>query len=589
MKNIFRKTYKSVLVIGISVFFVLNMFYPVFKVNADNKFGTGANCITTDVTVQAGQEELFDIKSVSVDGNPITDGYQYCVSGDSHTFIITVTKKGDSIPEIGWGGNWNSNAAVSNTSNVGNDYTFTVNVVTPDNANNYYVNLWAKAKPAQQNPNPGNPDPGEPVGPNNWVEFSGKAWFYWNCNNKVCRYLADVPDYAIDGTHGINEDNPYRINYIAESTIVDAKTGTHLEIDNIGEGDYYWTFETDEFIERLESKGIFSEQQINEISGMYEGINTAYNAGTLTWANLASFVDDLEDIHDDAKRAFALDPCGSRDGNNSLSTNGDRNFRATIFDDTKYMGIVFGVSRADYDYFLPGWDPLFFSSEFDISGTTKEDPAIYDVYLLENNLKFDLSTRNVSDIASIKPININKNAVTIKEENGKYTVTFKSNYYNEVEFEVTDVNGKKYYFQLNRIVLNARDEISDNGPILNVEFLYPDTDDISNYELYATYVYKDGTSKVEKIDNNGIYRDANMDGVPVFQKTWNADKGLKGAGYTIKIDKDLKDIYANVVLKGAFDKKAYGGTFAGSGLGLKYDSNRISHIIEDYYNRGGNE
>ena len=602
MKNIFRKTYRGVILLGTIAFFGLNLFLPVFRVDANNTFGSGDNCINTGIDVQNGQENLFEIKSVTVDGNNLDTEAQYCTTGESHTFVITVTKKSESFARIGWGGNWNNKATLVSTSNVGNDYTYTINIVTPDDDNNNYVSLWVEAEQSQpinnnDNDNNNQVQPGPDNHEEDRVEFTGKAWFYWNCDGKVCKYLADVPNAAVDGTHGVSDDNPYKINYVKESIVKDSNTSKKLELSSLREGDYFWTWQYDEFIERLEKRRdwegnkLFSTDQINKIKAMYDEIEDGYNAGTLTWKTFQKFVDDLEKIHDDAKRAFAIDPCGSRDGNNSLSTNGDRNFRATIYDDSKYMGLVFGVSRQDYTYFLPEWDPVFFSSEFDISGTTVLDPAVYDVYLLENNLKFELSPRISSNVVSIKPININQNAISITKDNDEYTVVFKSNYYDKVEFEVTDTNGKKYYFQLNRIVLNAYDRFTEDGPVLNAEFYYPNDngeEDIKNYELIVTYVYKDGTSKMESIENNGVYRDANMDGIPVLQKTWQADKGLAGAGFEVKVDKNIKDVYVNVVRKGAFSDKSYGGTFAGSGLGLQYDSNRLEQVINDYYNRGGN-
>ena len=128
MKNIFRKTCKITIVIGLTVFFGLNTFLPIFKVNAEpeQSYGSGDNCINADVIINEGQEALFSIESVTVDGYALTNDKQFCVSGPSHTFVITVNKLADKIPSVGWGGNWNNNASVTNTSIDGDTYVFTV-------------------------------------------------------------------------------------------------------------------------------------------------------------------------------------------------------------------------------------------------------------------------------------------------------------------------------------------------------------------------------------------------------------------------------------------------------------------------------
>lgn len=396
--------------------------------------------------------------------------------------------------------------------------------------------------------NPSEPD--DP--PMSGEEFNGTAWFIWNENGNVCKYKVENLQGAIDN-EGAWE---YPVNYIKESDVVD---GTNkLEISNLSNTDYYWVW--DDKIDVLNDK--------------------------TTWKQLEDYIEILDY---DEKRAFVIDPTQAREGNNSICTNGDREFRATIYDDSKYESIVFGVKEDDYTYFPADWDPIFINSEVDISGTTRTNPAVYEMYLLEPNLKFSSGTVNNSRIMKVTALDVNKDAVTITESNGEYKIVFNSNYYDSVVFEITDQNNNKYYLQIDRIVMKTYDNMRDETATSlqsGVLLMYPADSSYNDYEIIAEITYKDGKTKTVKASNIKTLQDIDHlgQGYEVEVNEWDYGKNLKMASYVVDVTDNMTDIYYTVIKKGALDGSTYGGTFAGSGKGLHVDN--IQELINDFAHRG---
>ena len=426
-------------------------------------------------------------------------------------------------------------------------------------------------------------------------EFSGNAWFYWNCDGNICKYEVTDLELKEDGTHGVSAENPYLVNYIKESDVKDGNKT--LEIDNLEEGDYFWTWDDDDFAEKL---GFLDENTINDIN--------EHRSQVSSWQDIQNFIDYLEHIDGEAKRAFAIDPTGGKNGANSISTNGDRNFRATIYDENKYQGLIFNVSLEDYTYFLRDWDPAFYNPELDISGTTENNAAFYEVYILEPNLKFSLNTtRATTTIKSIKPVGINEDAVNITEENGEFTINFNSNYYDDVLFEIEGNNDQKYYFVVNRIyartwenigdIMNPEiEDLFDNKLYGGIVLLFPEKDPDTNedltkadYEVIANVTYKDGSTSTIKLESVQTHQDLYYEGSqnsPAVSE-WEEGKGLKGASYGMEITDNIDELYFTVIKNGALENDNYGGTFAGSGKGIAM--NHLDDIMNGFYNNGGND
>lgn len=286
-----------------------------------------------------------------------------------------------------------------------------------------------------------------------------------------------------------------------------------------------------------------------------------------------------------------LDPCTDAEGANSILSNGDRNFRSTIYREDKYEAVTFGISNEDYEYFPSFWDPTFFTSTIDISETTKDHPAVYKTYLLNSSIKFSTGLHSKSPIKSVKPLDVNSQAIDVEknEETGEFTITFHSNYYDRVVFEAEDEDGGKYYFMPQRIVINASDNF---GPgmgeaRINAAFFYPRTYRHDDFDVVATvhrYDKKPSTHILKAMSLNDAEPGMEVLGLGEpgpDNYTSDGGRGLYTSVYPVSLGKDIKSgreavqkvqgVAFTVVNKGALDGNVYGGTFSGSGKGTFYD------------------
>lgn len=372
-------------------------------------------------------------------------------------------------------------------------------------------------------------------------DFSGTVLFVWNYENKFC--VGVIDDLIPGGREG------YTMNYIKESDVVDIITGTTvLDISKIQNDDYYWLWDSAQLI--VQDENI-----------------------TKDWATFRNFIEEH-------KEEYAINPCGSINGNNTITTNGGMTFRATIYND-KYEAISFGASKDDYQYFPGFWDETFFSSTVDISGTTKANPAIYQAYLLERTIKLNLGDHSKSNIKSIKALDVNSGAVTIRNTSGNnYEITFNSNYYDKVTFEVTDVANNTYYIKIGRTVMTVVDNFGPDttNPKLISQLYYPTNYDYNDFEVFAKVYYDDGTSITKKATPTkiGFLNGHEYDSY----ETDDAGKNLKLAAYSVDVDENVTNAYFTVVYKGALNGDTYGGTFAGSGKGANYDVEAREIIYE---------
>lgn len=121
------------------------------------------------------------------------------------------------------------------------------------------------------------------------------------------------------------------------------------------------------------------------------------------------------------------------------------------------MGVADG-----YKYFPMFWDPTFFSNTKDISGSTLENPTVFETYLLEDKISIKSSAYS-SEFKSVEAVDVPRKAVTIdKVESGQYNVKFNSNFYDKVKLKITDINNNVYYVLISRITLQVRDNFGPN-------------------------------------------------------------------------------------------------------------------------------
>ena len=348
------------------------------------------------------------------------------------------------------------------------------------------------------------------------------------------------------------ENGEYKINYVPLSEIVDAddstikydiskrkRTQTHTngEINTGNSYEFVWT------------------------SGMEVALaDTKFTSATTTGK--------MEYLYENG---MTVNPLRAVSGKNSISTNGDNTFRLTIYNDATnaYEGLKVGVP-SDYDYFPSFWDNDFYSDTIDISGTTKSNPMIFNAFVLEKTLRIN-AAKFSREIADVKALDVPDKAVVVTHAgNGNlWDITFNSNYYDNVEFEITDTNGQKYYVILSRI--NMRITEIDN--VLAAEIYYPSTDSYRDYKVVVKVEYKDETTKTTIVNtpHKGIYDDGGN--LEEDKYEISGGEGLKRAAFKLGItggpDSKVKRFYVTIVKK-SDSSTTYGGTLAGSGNGSEF-------------------
>ena len=262
-----------------------------------------------------------------------------------------------------------------------------------------------------------------------------------------------------------------------------------------------------------------------------------------------------------------LQPVGEPSDNNAYVSYGDRNFKVVIYND-EYKGLTIG-DLSDLNYYPSSWtNPFIRQDQFDISGTTKNNPTTINTVLLESTLVIKTLEYNSFNISSIEALDVPKEAVTITKVNNEFRLEFSSNFYNNVVFKVTDSNDEVSYFQVKRFTIDGWIKNVDNHPVLTADFYFDKNRTYSDFDIKAKIVYKDGTTKnVELKAAYGV-----DDGLGNITKAYevNEGKGLKKSSFEYTLndgeDKIIDKIYLNAEYKGSTDT-TYAGAFVGSGEG----------------------
>ena len=376
-------------------------------------------------------------------------------------------------------------------------------------------------------------------GNNNEPQFDGNAYFVWlDSNNQICYH-------KFTGLYGRpeNPNDGYKINYINVSELTDQSANNSA---------YVW------------------------------GQDNA------NWVLAGDMEDDHGDVRTDLTKAYIfgngnddmgvqLNPTGARNGENSIWSNGDRNFRVAIYRDN-YNAIEFSSNQNDYTYFPCFWDQTFFTSTVDISGTTKEKPAEYDTYLLESTIRFTKGQFS-APVTAVEALDVNPNAVDIRIVDGTCTIKFNSNYYDNVIFKIT-AGGKDYFVKVNRLVLDIKDNFgpTTTNPCLIARIFYDTSKSYDDFEVVATVIYNNGNTETKVLTPEKLrYYDSddhNRD-IQGNEYALNGGKGLYESQCYVEVDKNnLVGAYFTIVKKGSLTAEGdtYNGTFSGSGEGTYYNA-----------------
>ena len=377
---------------------------------------------------------------------------------------------------------------------------------------------------------------GSPSGPPP-SNFDGISYFVWRgANDALCVHKITGLDTSVQ------PDGTIDIIYIPVSDVKDDTTQEQFEMEN---NDYYWLWS----------------------GAVAEGFISNYS----TYSALREALESDEDT----KHKYAIDPCGAENGKSTICTNGNREFRATIYDPTTFEGVEFSNNKADYDYFPNFWDPNVFSSTVDISGSTAEDPAVYESFLSESAIYFDNAANSVNPITGIRALDVPDDAVTISEGVARgydYKIQFGSNFFDNVVFEITTAD-VTYYLEIVRTALQIHDTMAPGVTDAEVvaEVYYDENESYDDYDVYATIYYQDGSTSIKKLAASEIKMDMMGNPLPAGTYELEGGDGLKLANFNVSIDSSVVGVYFNAVKSGALTGNTYGGSYFGSGNGVYYD------------------
>lgn len=381
-------------------------------------------------------------------------------------------------------------------------------------------------------PGPDGPGPGR---------FDGKAFFVWRGeNDKVCSSLLELDP---------GEGSPFDTVYVPIASVKDGD-----EQYDIANRDYYW---------------LWHEKDAEDFINAHKAEGFDYN----------SFNEALRD--ETLRRSVAIDPCGAEDGANSICTNGDRQFRAAIITE-EYEALEFSNDSRDYQYFPSFWDPTFFTNVVDISDT--KGAGYYEAFLTEPTIRFKVNAHSAKNIKGVKALDVTPDAVSVAKSGEYYEITYSSNYFDNVMFELTAEDDTVYHLQLVRTALQVHDNFGPEGDNSVTAELYYDADDTyENYEAYATICYTDGTTEFVAVPSSEVKMD--IAGNPVAPGIYEIGGGehLKMACYTVELKKNAQEVEGiafNVVAKGAMTGESYGGSYLGSGTGAFYNIEERRVIYE---------
>ena len=352
---------------------------------------------------------------------------------------------------------------------------------------------------------------------------------------------SNVYSHAIDNVIGV--DNI--INYVPLSTVKDGFTDTAYDMSN-GEYEFCWKeiinganrTTLQEYMDSDEFKNASDKREALKEAGF--SINPAINQY-------------------DAKR------------NSTIVTNGDREFRVVIYNADTFEGIQFSQNSDAYTYFPSFWDSTFYTGMLDISGTTRENPAEYNTFVLEPTIKFAMADNSNSPITSLEALDVPSGAVTITGSGTTgYNIRFASHFFDNVVFRATSANGT-YYIKINRAALSIKDNFGPEttNPQVIADLYYDESESYTDYDVYATIIGVDGTATLQKAEVI-IGEDEGGNRATGYEAA--GGKGLKKASFAVSASRDtVASVRFNVTKAGALNSGTYGGTYAGSNDGTEYN------------------
>ena len=585
------KKAKKIVAFAIVFAMVLGCFSQISSVLAQT-FGGGENLLRLDIV----NNDEFDISSVQVDGYSWTEANKNDDYGDNssvHNIVIVVPEKDGKIPTIRYGENWRS--LIQTTTHVEDHvWTFELRVLNtvPENGNFLGLTLEKQGDPVE-------PGPDEP-------RFDGHAYVLWSCDGGVCYHeFFDIPDFD-DGNSTFykdtlvrddNDDHKYfDVHAEYKAWALPEKFELWVEAykaqNNVEEID--WTHVDPEDI-IAEFPPDMREWEEAATSGEEPACTRPMDgAPGNDWDAFEACVDNYY-IEAGNLPFIRLKPVGEPSAKNAYVSYGDRNFKVVIYNDD-YRGLTLGDLR-DLEYYPAHWTNAFLKvDQYDISGTTKNRPALMDSILLEDEVHFKVLEYNDYSIVSVEALDVPEDAVDIREEDGEYILVFSSNFYDHVVFKITDDSEREYYVRIDRYTVDAylnyvwNDELEpepeNQHPAITAEFYFERDKHYDDFNLTAKIIYKDGTIKnvalepIQYIDDGlgNITRDAyevdqEIGGFDEWGGPLPTGKGLMKSVFRYDLEKgeeeEIERVYVNAEYAEDLGEGTYAGAYTGSGEGVK--------------------
>lgn len=594
IKKVMKKLPKKIIAITMVLAMTLAYFVPLTKVLANNSYGEGEHSINLDIQ----NDEGFTIGEVTINSHPWTSpADEYHSNNNQYHITINVSGNettGDKVPRVGWGGNWNGDdgTITSSVHRTDSSYEFALDLTVSSSQS--FVGLFIEED--MGGPAPGGvesgPEPGEGY-------FDGRAYVVWSCGNGVCyHYFENIPNFD-DGNSTFYKDTDITADNKAGVTF-DVKAqykGWYLADEFIEWAGLYkvaggdtvnWETISSEILsdinwDAMNPADILGEpnQHINEL------IDAAVNSKMCTRPAEDAPGEEKDEFehcihlyaaeHDHNIWTHKLQPVGEPTYNNCYVSYGDRNFKVVIYNN-KYKGVTMG-DLSKLSYYPSEWtNPFIRRDQFDLSGTTKNKPALLNSILLESTVRIKTLDYNGFEIASIEPLDVPADAVTISKENGEFKLEYSSNFYDNVTFKVTDTKGEVTYMLVQRYTIDGWIKFADNHPVLTADFYFDRERSYADFELTAKIIYKDGTTKNVKLEaafgiDDGLGNITNAYEVDEENTQYGPKgKGLKKASFEYALedgeDREIEDVYLNAEYKGSTES-TYAGAYVGSGEGIR--------------------
>ncbi len=569
INKVIKRLPKKIVAFTMVLAMVFTYFLPLTEVLANNTYGEGDYSINLDITNELG----FTINSVTINSSPWTTHLdEYHSDNNQFHIIVNVSgneSTGDKIPKFYWGGNWNGEDGTVTSSRHTEEggYEFAVDVTI--NGSTKFVGLTL----GEQGEEAG-PEPGEGY-------FDGKAYVLWSCGNGVCyHYFDNIPDFN-DGNSTLYKDT---------TVTADNKPGATFDVH----ADYIGWYLASEFNDWQELYELVTGEEVdwntldpelilgepNQHIGELENAAVSSNACTRPENNspreereaFERCINRYAAEHNHEIWTHKLQPVGEPTANNAYVSYGDRNFKVVIYN-SEYKGIAMG-DLSELSYYPSHWtDPFIKRDHFDLSGTTRNKPALLDSILLESTVVIKELNYNSFKIASIEALDVPDTAVAINKVNGEFRLVFSSNFYDNVTFKVTDTNGEVSYMLIKRYTIDGWIRHDGDRAILTADFYFDNEKSYHDFELTAKIVHKNGTTRnvrltaVNRIDDGlgNITNDYEVD------EATRGGKGLKKAVFEVNLDdgeeETIQDIYLNAEYEGSTESN-YAGAYVGSGEGV---------------------